>query len=187
MDDLITFYREWLPLDKREFRILAMLADKGEFSGNLSDLCDYFSLSRQQKNRNALRAAIEQLTTTGFITCEITGRTYHLQAIPKVTEIQIRREWFLRLKSHDYSSENVAWEQVLKTLLWVLQNKEPIVQNRMIEKDLKISISTIGCAKNVLQREYEAITRKKVSEKYGEDLFRTIGQELAASAWWKDN
>ena len=30
MDDRITLYREWLPLEKKQFRILAMLADKGE-------------------------------------------------------------------------------------------------------------------------------------------------------------
>ena len=53
MDD-ITFYKAWLRLDKKEFRILAMLADQGEFSGNLSDLCRYFSLSPQTRNRTQL-------------------------------------------------------------------------------------------------------------------------------------
>ena len=33
------FYLEWLGLDKSLFRILAMLADVGQFRGNLSDLC----------------------------------------------------------------------------------------------------------------------------------------------------
>lgn len=187
MDDLITLYREWLPLDKKEFRILAMLADKGEYNGNLSDLCDYFSLSRQQRNRNALRNAIEQLNTSGFITYTVTGRTYYIKAVPKETAIIIPRERLLRIKAHDYSSEDVAWEQVLKVLLWIYDNDEPIVTNRMIAEDLQISVSTIGYAKNVLQYEYEAINRRKVSEKIGDDCFRTIGQELAASAWWKDN
>lgn len=185
MNEPITFYREWLPLDKKEFRILAMLADKGEFSGNLSDLCDYFSLSRQQRNRNALRSSIELLAASGFVTCEITGRTYHLKALPKATAICIPRGWLLRLKAREYTSEPVAWEQVLKTLLWVCHNTDPVVTNQEIAEDLKISISTIGCAKNVLEHEFEAITRRKVSEKIGEDIFRTIGQELAASAWWK--
>ena len=43
----------------------------------------------------------------------------------------------------------------------------------------------------MLEREYQAITRKKVSEKIGEDrqgqaLYRTIGQELKSCAWWED-
>lgn len=42
----VAFYREWLPLNKKEFRILAMLADfGGEYHGNLTDMCRYFSVS----------------------------------------------------------------------------------------------------------------------------------------------
>ena len=41
-------------------------------------------------------------------------------------------------------------------------------------------------AKNVLEQEYQNITKRKVSEKKGEDFFRTLGQELAASAWWTE-
>ena len=89
-----------------------------------------------------------------------------------------------RIKAHDYSSEDVAWEQVLKVYLWIAGNTEPVVTNQMIAADLGTSISTIGYAKNVLQREYEAITRRKVSDKLGDGSFRTIGQELAAVAWW---
>ena len=40
--------------------------------------------------------------------------------------------------------------------------------------------------KNVLLREYENITKQPVSEKLGDDFFRTLGQRLAAGAWWKD-
>lgn len=186
MDDRITLYREWLPLEKKQFRILAMLSDKGEYTGNLSTLCDYFSLSRQQHNRNALRTAIEQLAATGYITYTTEGRTYRITAIPKATAITIPREWLQRLIAHDYSSEDVAWEQVLKVLLWVCDNKKPVIQNQMIADDLHVSVSTIGYAKNVLQYEYAAIRRRKVSEKIGDDFFRTIGQELAASAWWSN-
>ena len=47
----VAFYREWLPLNKKEFRILAMLADfGGEYHGNLTDMCRYFSVSPQHKN-----------------------------------------------------------------------------------------------------------------------------------------
>ena len=56
----------------------------------------------------------------------------------------------------------------------------------MIADDLQVSVSTIGYAKNVLEYEYAAIRRRQVSEKIGDDFFRTIGQELAASAWWSN-
>ena len=55
----------------------------------------------------------------------------------------------------------------------------------MIAASLKISESTVCAAKNVLQYEYENITRKKVYSWWGDDCFCT-GQELAANAWWTD-
>jgi len=181
------FYLEWLALDKSLFRILAMLADVGQFRGNLSDLCRYFSLDPQTKTRATLRNAIEELAATGFITCERSGNTYTLGVIPKANEIEIHREWLQRLKKHEYSSESVAWEMVLKVHLWImLHSNDSLVKNDMIAADLNTSVSTIGSAKNVLQREYEAITRSYVSKKIGENRFIREGQRLAASAWWKE-
>lgn len=182
--DNIVFFREWFPLQKQEFRILTMLADKGEFKGNLSDMCRYFSLSPQDKHRKQFRTSIQKLQEEGFIECEISGRTYTLRPIPKAEKLEIPREWMERIKAHEYSSESVAWEQVLKVLLWIVGNKKEVITNEMIESDLGISTSAIGYAKNVLQREYNAITRRKVSDKLGENIFRTRGQELAAVAWW---
>ena len=46
MTEDIMFYKEWLPLPKAEFNILAMLAEQGgTFSGNYTDMCRYLSLS----------------------------------------------------------------------------------------------------------------------------------------------
>ena len=70
--------------------------------------------------------------------------------------------------------------------MWIAENKMDIVTNDMIAADLNISASTVVSAKNVLEREYENITKRKVSEKLGENIFRTLGQELAAGAWWKE-
>lgn len=183
MDNII-FYREWLPLDKKDFRILAMLADKGKFQGNLSDLCRYFSLDPQQRNRNQLRGSIQRLRDQGLIVCEISGRTYSLHAIPKDKKIKIPGQWFKTLRRHDYTSEAVSWEATLKVLLWIIDNRSPVITNQRIANDLAISVSTVGYAKNVLEREYNAIVRKRVSEKIGKNTFFTVGQELTACAWW---
>ena len=79
----IVFFREWFPLPKGEFRIMAMLAEKGQFRGNLSDLCRYFSVSPQTKSRRALKNQISELEKKGFITVQKTRNTYTLKAIPK--------------------------------------------------------------------------------------------------------
>ena len=56
----------------------------------------------------------------------------------------------------------------------------------MIAEDLNVSVSTVVSAKNVLEREYENITKRKISEKIGNDTFRNLGQELTAGAWWTE-
>jgi len=62
----------------------------------------------------------------------------------------------------------------------------PLVLDAMIADDIGMSVDTVTIAKNVLLKEYENITKRQVSEKTGLNSFRTLGQELAANAWWKD-
>ena len=182
------FYREWLPLPKAEFNILAMLAEQGSsFSGNYSDMCRYLNVTLQSRNRDALRTAIETLSSNGFIEWESRGRTQHLKLIPKGREVRLDRLWVQSVIRHDYSSESVALAPVLKVFIWIFAHcsNDGITTNEMIAASLKISESTVCAAKNVLQYEYENITKKKVSEWWG-DGFRSIGQELAANAWWNE-
>ena len=186
MEEVI-FYKEWLPLQKSEFNVLAMIAEQGgSFTGNYSDMCRYLGVTPQSRNRNTLSAAIEELTQNRFISCESRGRTHHLTVIPKATEIRLPRLWVQSVIHHDYSSEAVAFAPVLKVFIWIVHNDLSVVTNGMIAEDLNVSVSTVVSAKNVLEREYENITKRKVSEKLGEDFFRTLGQELAAGAWWTE-
>ena len=184
----VIFYLEWLPLTKAQFNILAMLAEQGgSFSGNYSDMCRYLNVTPQSRNRDALRTAIETLSSNGFIEWESRGRTQHLKLIPKGREVRLDRLWVQSVIRHDYSSESVALAPVLKVFIWVVAHcsNDGITTNKIIASSLNISESTVCAAKNVLQYEYENITKKKVSEWWG-DGFRSIGQELAANAWWTD-
>ncbi len=179
----ITFYREWFPLDKKEFRILAMIADLGEFRGNLSDMCRYLSLDPQTRNRNQLKASIQKLTEENFIEYSQTGNTYVLRVIPKATEICIAREWLHRLKNHEYEAASVSWVSTLKVLLWLCeQSFDEIFTNAKMADDLKISVSTIDSAKNVLEKDFEAIVREIISEKITENRFRRVGQKVCVNA-----
>lgn len=184
--EMLTFYREWLPLPKAEFNVLTMIAEQGgTFSGNYTEMCRYLGVTPQDRNRKVLQAAIESLDSKGFITWDSRGRTQILKIIPKATVIELPRQWVRSVINHDYSSESVAFAQVLKVFMWIVQNKEPVVTNKQIANRLNISESTVCSAKNVLQYEYENITKRKVSEKWGDD-FISLGQELAASAFWKE-
>lgn len=187
MEDRSIFYEEWLSLPKAEFNVLTMLAQHGgSFSGNYADMCRYLTVTPQSRNRKVLQTAIESLTSKGFIQWDSRGRTQTLKVIPKATEISLPQRWVQSVIRHDYSSEAVAAAPVLKVFLWIAQKYQDIVTNDMIAQDLGVSVSTVVSAKNVLEREYENITKRKISEKVGENVFRSLGQELAASAWWKE-
>lgn len=186
MIEYVVFYDEWLPLPKAEFNVLAMVAEQGgTYAGNLSDMCRYLSVTPQTRNREQLRSAIESLTSKGFLSCDTRGRTHHLKVIPRETEVRLPRLWVQSVIRHNYSSESVAFTQVLKVFMWITQNRMEVVTNAMIAAELGISESTVCAAKNVLQHEYENIIKKKVSQKWG-DGFRSVGQELAANAWWTE-
>ena len=183
----VNFYREWLSLPKAEFNILAMLAEQGgSFSGNYSDMCRYLGVTTQNRNRQILQSAIGSLKASGYLTHESHGRTQELKIIPKEKEILLPHRWVRSVIHHDYSSESVACAQVLKVFAWIAENKADIATNDMIAADLNTSVSTVVSAKNVLEREYENITKKRISEKVGEDFYRTLGQELQTNAWWTE-
>ena len=185
MDDAI-FYQEWLPLDKKEFRILAMLADcDGEYHGNLTDMCRYFSISAQQKTRTALREAIQNLTEHNFIESSLSGRTFHLRLIPTDNEISLPRNWLTRLWQHKYSADSVSWEVIVKVILWLEENGHDVITNQQIADELNISDSVIVSAKKVLYKDFDGLLRKRRC-KIVNDEFRCIGQVHMLSAWWKE-
>ena len=183
----LVFYREWFPLPKGEFRILAMLADKGQFNGNLSDLCRFFFVNPQTATRNRLANQINSLEEQGYIKVERKGRTHTLTAIPKARIIKIAREHYelIRTRTRTPDGESVAWENVLKVYLWALENNfDNIITNQMIQDDLLLSAGVICSAKNVLDREFGAIHRQKVSKLTSDGEIYTIGQNIGASAFW---
>lgn len=181
---MLTFYAEWLRLPKEQFRVLVMLADEGAFRGSLADICRYFSVDPQTHNRNRLRAAIDELTRHGFIQSTRAGNTYQIAVIPKETEITMPVEWVERIRRHEYNTENVAWEIVLKVQLWLMENtKNSVVTNDEIASNIDISVSQVVAAMKVLKNEFQAFLKKYAYWSFG-DTFRRKGQIIDMSAWW---
>lgn len=180
-----TFYFEWLGVDKNHFRILSLLAPTGEYTGNLSDMCRSLNISAQTSNRNTLKSGISDLTEGGYITSDKNGNTYTLKANAKETVIEIPAEWLEQIMNHSYTSESVSWQAVLKVLLWLCKNREPIVTRDLIAADLNCGVDTITSALNVLERDYNAILRKFVTKQTLNGEYRRIGLELTPIAWWE--
>ena len=184
MDNIITFSKEWFPIEKEQFRVLALLADhKGEYSGNLSDMCRYFNLTLQTSNRNRIKEAIVRLAESGYITYVKKGNTYllHLCTISEEDRLNIPQEWYKEIKDHTFS-RSVAWEQVVKVYLW-LQENEGMFTNAEIAARLNVSADVITNATLVLQNDFSAIFKKVVKEKI-RDCWCTFGQQATITAWW---
>ena len=179
-----TFYFEWLGVDKNQFRILSLLAPDGEFRGNLSDMCRSLNLALQTRNRKSLKSAISALIEGGYITSEQKGNTISLKTIPQKTVIEIPSEWLEQIMNHNYTSESIAWQMVLKVLLWLCVNQEPIVTRDMIAGDINCGVDTITSALNVLERDFNGIIRKAIKKQNANGDFRCIGLELTTIAWW---
>ncbi len=180
------FYKEWLRLPKDQFNILAMIAASGgEFIGNLTDICNYLSVTPQSRNRNRIRQALNCLDSGCWINCKSEGRTQILSVHPKATDISLPLEWVDLVIKHKYS-EGVAWANVLKLYVWIVYNNGCISTNREIAAELGISESTVCSAKNVLEKEFAIITKKNISEKIHDATFRTLGQIIEPLAWWNN-
>ncbi len=179
------FSKEWLSLDKMEFRIMTMISDKGKFEGNLADICRYFDTQPQQKTRAQYRIAIAKLVDKGFIEETVNGRTRTLTTKQPTqdTLIEINDEWYQIIRSQGWK-EDVSWEAVLKVLLWAITNDaEMIITNKMIEEATSLSSTVICSAKKVLAR-FGAIKRERITEKVDDDLYMTLGQYITSSAIW---
>lgn len=183
------FYTDWLALPKNDFRILIMLAEYGgEFKGSLADICNYFELTVQARNKRKFKESIDSLKEQQFITAEEYTRFWKVTVIPKEeNKIVIQKEWVKRIRTHDKWGRSVSWIQIIKVFLWVWKysSSEAFCTRKMIADRLgDVSSETVGEALMVLDHHYGAILRKRVSEKVDNEHFITLGQRIQASAFW---
>ena len=153
---MASFWSEWITLEKKEFRILSLLAESGGFSGTLSKMCDYFGLSRQTRNINVLKDSIESLKSNDYIVYNKTGRRYNISAIvPKGSEIKVPRDRVNVLRSRNYTADSVSWEAVIKVYLclYILNGQQFTIA--YIATVTNLSVSTVTAAKNVLEDDFK--------------------------------
>lgn len=193
-----TFYSQQLSLDKNLFRILAILSDGCEFNGTKKDLRERLNISNSSKNNSALDDAIISLEKMGFVECEKSGNTYHLTTVPKGRKIEIKKEYVDALIGCRRFSRSVAWEQVLKVYLWIVDHAEIELFNQTREKEfklyysrdlirwpLKMSADTVSAALHVLQYDFGAIN-KEIGIEYHEGEYLTKGFDIIRTAWWNE-
>ena len=186
--DLITFDIEWLSLPKAEFRLLVMIADIGGDIKCLSNACRYFGLRDDESStKDGMAESLQNLADKNIIKLTKIKRRYYatLNPIAKDNIVTIKREYLKTIMQRNYEAK-VAWEQVLKCYLWIDSKTKPdlIFTNDEMVAAMNISSSTISKAKSPLKNEYEAVKIKKITDKIGDNNYRTIGQTAEVSAWW---
>jgi hypothetical protein len=183
----ITFYKEWLHLPKEQFRILLYIVQNGSLSGNLSDMCKCIGLSPQNKNRNNIRIAIEALAEEKYLNYVKAGRVYDLTVIPQETKIQISHDWVTKITDRHPYSRDVAKENVIKVLLWLVDNGPELFQNNQIVEELGISESVICDAKYILSNDFALIRLEYKRGRTEEGKYYTEGQFVTIAAWIAEN
>lgn len=177
---------DWLSLPKSEFRLLVMIADVGSNLGCASDICRYFrpqTRNPASATRNRVINNLNLLVQKGFITLTQSGRSYNATLKkPIVKEIEIERQYLTKILHHQYI-QSVAWENVLKVYIWLLNNGNKEFTNSQIEAELNVSESTITEAKNVLQ-DFGAVIIKHLTTRTAENVYRCYGQSAELSAFW---
>lgn len=179
----IKFYYEWLPLDKNDFRILALLAGYGDFQGNFSDLCASLSLSKSGKNNKSLQQSIERLQQENYIEADTKSEQIKLSIVPKEDEIWIEKERFAPIFCKKFIT-SVSWQNVLKVYLWITKNAtNELIHRAEIAEAAKISESSVTSATNVLQNELKYIIKETVIIKKADNEYLTQGQYIEEGAF----
>ena len=179
----VKFYYEWLPLDKNDFRILALLAGYGDFQGNFSDLCAALSLSKSGKNNKSLQNSIERLQQESYIEAETKSEQIKLSIVPKENEIWIEKERFAQIFCKKFIT-SVSWQNVLKVYLWINKNvTNELIHRAEIADAINVSNSSIISATNVLQDELKFIVKETVITKNADDEYVTQGQYIEEGAF----
>ena len=183
----LTFYNEWLLLDKNDFRILAFIAyQQGDFTGAITDIRNFLGLSKQASHNQKIKESIANLTEQQYIECSKSGNTYTLHINPKETQIVIKREHFDIIKSKNYNiKDSVSWEMVLKTYIYLLQHNEELLTNHAIAEAVDSSESTVSSAQKAL-KSIGAIISDVNKKKIAEDNYVTLGHTVTTSAFWDD-
>ena len=189
MDEELEFEKDWLSVEKMEFKILTLitvLADNHlAYRGTLADMCAFCGVgARDSRNNARIRTAIENLKNKGLIKTIQDGRTWTLtlsrDAERRSKVIRIKRDWVSAL--HASKGRAVDWAVVLKVWLYLIDNHQEVLKSSEIAQCLGVSISTVSRARQVLI-DMNAITADKVNLKDALGQIRCLGMTIVVNAW----
>lgn len=189
------FEFEWLLRQKYEFKILtliAVLADNNlAYRGTLKDMCEFFGVkSGDSTNNKNIKAAIDKLEADGLLKQIKDGRTFTLTLSKKGEQrkrvIRIQKEWVEIAKNYKSEENSIAWINLLKVWLYLIDNKKEILTTKGIAKELGLSESIVKRAKQALQKDMHAIISKNKTTVTENGWYYCLGSSITLNAWVDD-
>ena len=140
-DDEAGFEKEWLKLEKYNFKLLTLVAVLAQnhlaYRGTVAEMCDYLGINNQTKNRKAITTAIAQLEKKGMIKTILDGKVYTItlsvKAEKKKDVIVIQKKWIEMVQG---LTTGVTWDNVLRVWLYLIANEEEIISMEPRQEDL---------------------------------------------------
>ena len=187
-DDEAGFEKEWLKLEKYNFKLLTLVAVLAQnhlaYRGTVAEMCEYLGVDNQTKNRRAITTAIEQLEKKGMVKTILDGKVYTItlsvKAEKKKDVIVIQKKWIEMVQG---LTTGVTWDNVLRVWLYLIANEEEIITSKKIAADLGMKKSMVDRIKIVLVNDLQAIKCRDRSKKISEGNFKKLRQTIDTFAW----
>lgn len=182
---------DWLTVKNYEFKILVMIACLAEnhlaYRGKLKDMCEFLGVKSVDSNRKKIKEAIEALEAKGDIIIVKEGQTWTLtltnKCFSKERTKKIRNTYVMAIQNYkpvDKNNDSVAWENILKVLVYLCADKREVKRYDEIAKALGIGKDTVRNAVLALDRiEFNDMSVKKKLAwfKSVDGGFRVIGNK----------
>lgn len=182
---------DWLTVKNYEFKILVMVACLAEnhlaYRGKLKDMCDFLGVKAVDTNRKKIKEAIAALEAKGDIRVLQEGQTWTITLSVKAERKdkikKIKNAYINAIQSYepaDKDNDSVAWENILKVLVYLCADKRDIKRYDEIAKALGITETTAKRAVRALVNiEFNdmSVKRKLAWFKTNDGDFKVIGNK----------
>lgn len=180
--------KEWLTVQNYQFKILVMIAVLAEnhlaYRGKLKDMCGFLGVQASSNNRDKIKDAIAALAKKGDILVIQEGQTWTLtlsnKAEKKQRIIKIRKAWIDLIQQYKpKDNEPVAWENILKVLVYLCADGQTVRSYEAIAADLNLSATVVKRSVHALDTmDFGDVhfKRKLAWYKNNKDEFKVKGQ-----------
>ena len=182
---------DWLTVKNYEFKILVMVACLAEnhlaYRGKLKDMCEFLGVKSVDSNRKKIKEAIATLEAKGDIKTLVEGQTWTITLSVKAERKdkikKIKNAYISAIQNYepvDKDNDSVAWENILKVLVYLCADKREVKRYDEIAKALGIAEKTAKRAvKALINIEFNDLSVKKKLAwfKNNDGDFKVIGNK----------